>query len=100
MLLHSQVNGLLGNVSVKRIDIRHFDLLAQCQNILNPPCISEMSRVMRKFDFCIDCEKKNRGTDQLFGNRAGDPRLCFRYIDIIQHVGHCIGGNFNINIWA
>ena len=33
---------------------------------------------MRKPDFCI-C--KNKGADQLHGNRAADQRLCFCYID-------------------
>ena len=33
---------------------------------------------MRKPAFCI-CE--NKGTDQLFGNRAADQFLCFGYID-------------------
>ena len=37
-----------------------------------------MSRVMRKPDFCI-C--KNKGADQLWGNRAADQRICFGYID-------------------
>ena len=35
-----------------------------------------MSRVMRKPDFCI-CE--NKGADQLRGNREADQRLCFCY---------------------
>ena len=38
----------------------------------------QVSRVMRKLTFCI-CESK--GTDQLRVSRAGDQRLCFRYID-------------------
>ena len=37
-----------------------------------------MRRVVRKLDFCI-C--KNKGTDQLRGNREADQRLCFRYMD-------------------
>ena len=36
----------------------------------------EMSRVMRKPDFCI-CE--NKDADQLRGNREADQRLCFCY---------------------
>ena len=38
----------------------------------------QVRRDMRKLTFCI-CESK--GTDQLRGSRAGDERLCFRYID-------------------
>ena len=37
-----------------------------------------MSRVVRKPDFCI-CE--NKDADQLRGNREADQRLCFRYMD-------------------
>ena len=37
-----------------------------------------MSRVVRKPDFCI-CE--NKDADQLRGNREADQRLCFRYIN-------------------
>ena len=37
-----------------------------------------MSRVMRKPDFCI-CE--NKDADQLRCNSEADQRLCFRYID-------------------
>ena len=37
-----------------------------------------MSRVMRKPAFCI-C--KNKGADQLHGNRAADQRPCFPCID-------------------
>ena len=40
--------------------------------------ISNMSRVMRKSDFCT-C--KNKDTDQLRGNREADQRLCFPYTD-------------------
>ena len=39
---------------------------------------SNMSRVVRKPDFCI-CE--NKDADQLRSNCAADQRLCFRYID-------------------
>ena len=38
----------------------------------------DMSRTVRKPDFCI-C--KNKGADQLCGNRTTDQHLCFRYID-------------------
>ena len=38
----------------------------------------KMSRVARKPTFCI-C--KNKGADQLRGNREVDQRLCFRYMD-------------------
>ena len=38
----------------------------------------EMSRAVRKPDFCI-C--KNKDADQLRGNREADQRLCFRYTD-------------------
>ena len=37
-----------------------------------------MSRVMRKPDFCL-CE--NKGADQLRSNCETDQRLCFRYTD-------------------
>ena len=39
---------------------------------------SEMSRDVRKTDFCI-CE--NKDADQLRSNREADQRLCFRYTD-------------------
>ena len=39
---------------------------------------NKMSCVVRKPDFCI-C--KNKGADQLHGNREADQCLCFRYID-------------------
>ena len=39
-----------------------------------------MSRVVRKLDFCI-C--KNKGADQLRGNREADQRLCFCYSDSV-----------------
>ena len=45
--------------------------------------IYEMSRVMRKPDFCI-CE--NKDADQLRGNREADQRLCFHYIDSTIHL--------------
>ena len=35
--LHSQVTGFFGSVIVNRVNIRLFDLLAQCHYILNPP---------------------------------------------------------------
>ena len=38
--LYSQVTDLFGNVIVKRINIRLFDLLARCHYILNLPCMS------------------------------------------------------------
>ena len=37
--LYSQVKGLFGNVIVKRINIRLFELLARFHYILNPPRI-------------------------------------------------------------
>ena len=40
--------------------------------------LNNMSRDMRKPDFCI-CE--NKDADQLRGNREADQRLCFRYTD-------------------
>ena len=40
----------------------------------------EMSRIVRKPDFCL-CE--NKGADQLLGNCKADQRLCFRYTDSI-----------------
>ena len=58
--------------------------LAMCDIVYNVkitrkcPILSEMSRVVRKTDFCI-CE--NKDADQLRGNREADQRLCFRYID-------------------
>ena len=44
---------------------------------------ADMSRVMRKPEFCI-CE--NKDADQLHGNREADLRLCFRYIDSSIHL--------------
>ena len=38
--LYSQVTYLFGNVIVKRINIRLFDLLARCHYILNLPRLS------------------------------------------------------------
>ena len=38
--LSSQDTDLFGNVIVKHINIRIFDLLARCNYILNPPCSS------------------------------------------------------------
>ena len=40
--------------------------------------LSQMSRVMRKPDFCI---WENKDADQLRGNREADQRLCFHYMD-------------------
>ena len=40
----------------------------------------EMSRIVRKPDFCLG---ENKGADQLRGNREADQRLCFRYSDSI-----------------
>ena len=40
--------------------------------------VKQVSRVMRKSDFCL-CE--NKDTDQLRGDREADQRLCFRYRD-------------------
>ena len=37
LYLYSQVTDLFGNVIVKHVDIRHFDLLARFHYILNPP---------------------------------------------------------------
>ena len=45
---------------------------------LSLPSAYEMSRVMRKPDFCL-CE--NKDADQLRGDREADQRLCFRYTD-------------------
>ena len=49
----------------------------KAQNV-SPFEMLDMSRVVRKPDFCI-CE--NKGADQLRGNRETDQRLCFRYTD-------------------
>ena len=40
--------------------------------------VYNMSRIMRKPDFCLG---ENKGADQLRGNREADQRLCFRYSD-------------------
>ena len=40
--------------------------------------LNQMSRVMRKTDFCL-CE--NKGADQLRSNCEADQRLCFRFTD-------------------
>ena len=47
------------------------DLLGICAS-------KDMSRVVRKPDFCI-CE--NKDANQLRGKREADQRLCFRYTD-------------------
>ena len=41
--------------------------------------LSMGNSVTRKTAFCM-C--KNKGADQLCGNRAANQRLCFRFIDI------------------
>ena len=38
-----------------------------------------MSRIARKWDFCILCE--NKGADQLLSNCEADQRLCSRHTD-------------------
>ena len=38
----------------------------------------DISRVMRKPDFCLS---ENKGADQLRGNREADQHLCFSYSD-------------------
>ena len=45
--------------------------------------LNNMSRVVRKPDFCI-CE--NKDADQLRGNREADQCLCFRCIDSKIHL--------------
>ena len=55
----------------------------QCQNIAahsqgHSPEIHNMSRVMRKPNFCIS---ENKGKAQQRGNHAADQRHCFRYVD-------------------
>ena len=47
--VYSQVADLFGNVIVKRINIRHFDLLARFHYILNLPRI--MLETLRPFTF-------------------------------------------------
>ena len=42
------------------------------------PVLYNMSRIMRKRDFCLG---ENKGADQLRGNREADQRLCFHYSD-------------------
>ena len=56
-------------------DCRFFFLLLTAETVNDH---SNLSRVMRKLDFCI-C--KNKDADKLRGNREADRRLCFRYID-------------------
>ena len=42
------------------------------------PFLNDMSRAMRKPDFC---PSENKGADQLHSNCEADQRLCFRYMD-------------------
>ena len=51
--LYSQVANLCGNVIVKRINIRLFDLLARFHYILNPP----RSTLSKSFEIFIKCHK-------------------------------------------
>ena len=52
-------------------------MLHRLINVFIDSCLN-MSRVMRKQDFC-KCENKN--ADQLRGSRKADHRFCFRYTD-------------------
>ena len=47
-------------------------------NIFSKKAVYQMSRIVRKLDFCLG---ENKGADQLRGNREADQRLCFRYSD-------------------
>ena len=59
----------LGSRSLLKCAFRVSADLATCIN---------MSRVLRKQDFCLS---KIKGADQLRGNSKADQRLCFRYLD-------------------
>ena len=59
------------------VSVQHFDL-AYSKGLTNGTVSLDMSRYMRKPDFC-KCE--NKDADQLCGNRTTDQRLCFRYMD-------------------
>ena len=52
--------------------------LLECQDIHTKDYCSQMSRIVRKPDFCLG---ENKGADQLRGNREADQCLCFRYSD-------------------
>ena len=56
----------------------HNEIIGVIPRILVLNRFYQMSRVVRKPDFCI-CE--NKDADQLRGNREADQRLCFRYTD-------------------
>ena len=45
--------------------------------------------------------QQSKDADQLCSYCTADQRLCYRYTDsIARQMGHCMGGNFNIHIWA
>ena len=59
---------------------------------------SQMNCVLRIHDFYM---YDTKAADQLRCNCTSGQRLDFRYVNcIVRQMGHCIGGNFNIHIWA
>ena len=55
------------------------DVKLRLQSLIQPILSGfQISRVVRKPDFCIF---ENKDADQLRGNREADQRLCFRYMD-------------------
>ena len=69
-------------IGLKKLVLLLFSMLhvLESVSVLFSPsmCLDDMSRDVRKLDFCI-CE--NKDADQLRGNREADQRLCFRYTD-------------------
>ena len=51
--------------------------MCQRKNLIDV-CVYNMSRVLRKPDFCLG---ENKGTDQLRSNWEADQCLCFCYTD-------------------
>ena len=63
---------------IKLLSGHHFATDSRTDRRTDPRGKNNMSRDMRKPDFCI-CE--NKDANQLRGNREADQRLCFRYTD-------------------
>ena len=56
----------------------HRDQPRETRCVIIVPGYNNMSRIVRKPDFCL-CE--NKGADQLRSNCEADQRLCFRHSD-------------------
>ena len=79
MLFHSLVEFLVYIVTLLSISkIKNLKQVSIATEAGLSLAWSDMSRDVRKPDFCI-CESKD--ADQLRGDREADQRLCFRYAD-------------------